>query len=93
MLTFTNVAQETPIQEIAAYDLAPGAEPKGTAKLSYTIHAGAAPDSPDLDELNAFIAGRYPPDERATVVALPDGAPQRPRKPPRPGRGCRWCTS
>jgi len=78
-LTFTNVAQETPIQEIAAYDLAPGAEPRGTARLSYTVRAGAAPDSPDLDGLNAFIRGRYPPNERATVVALPDGAPMRPR--------------
>ena len=38
-LTFTNVAQETPIQEIAAYDLGAGAEPKGTTKLSYTIRA------------------------------------------------------
>ena len=79
VLTFTNVAQETPIQEIAAFDIGAGAEPKGTAKLSYTIHANAAPDSPDLDDLNAFIAGRYPPEERATVVALPDGAPSRPR--------------
>ncbi|WP_372782821.1 LamG-like jellyroll fold domain-containing protein [Phenylobacterium sp.] len=78
-LTFTNIAQETPIQEIAAYDLGAGAEPKGTTKLSYTIHASADPNSPDLDALNAFIAGRYPPEERATVVALPDGAPSRTR--------------
>ena len=78
-LTFTNVAQETPIQEIAAYDLGPGAEPKGTAKLSYTVRAGAAADSPDLDGLKVFIAGRYPPQERATVVALPAGAPFRAR--------------
>ena len=79
MLTFSNIAQETPIQEIAAYDLGPGTEPSGTAKLRYTIHAAARPDSPDLDQLNAFIAGRYPPVERARVVALPDGAPSRPR--------------
>ncbi|MFL5296794.1 MAG: LamG-like jellyroll fold domain-containing protein [Phenylobacterium sp.] len=84
VLTFTNVAQETPIQEIAAYNLAPGAEPKGTAKLSYTVHAGVAADSPDIAGLTAFIAGRYPPAERATVVALPDGAPQR-RREPEPG--------
>jgi hypothetical protein len=82
-LTFTNVAQETPIQEITAYDLGAGAEPKGTARLGFTVHANDAPDSPDLDQLNAFIAGRYPPEERATVVALPAGAPQRPRVPDR----------
>ena len=79
VLRFTNIAQETPIQEIAAYDLGAGAEPAGTTKLSYTVRVGAAPDSPNLDELNAFIAGRYPSDERATVVALPDGAPSHPR--------------
>ena len=80
-LTFTNLAQETPIQEIAAYDLGAGAEPRGTAKLSYVIHAAAAPDSPDIADLNSFIAGRYPPEERSTVTALPDGAPMRPRTP------------
>lgn len=78
-LRFTNVAQETPIQEIAAFDVGAGAEPQGTVKLSYTIRAGAAADSPNLDGLNAFIRGRYPAEERATVVALPEGAPTRPR--------------
>jgi hypothetical protein len=81
VLTVTNVAQETPIQEIEALNVAPGAEPKGTAKLSYTVHVADAPDSPELAELNGFIAGRYPPEERATIVALPDGAPQRRRAP------------
>jgi hypothetical protein len=80
-LAFTNEAQETPIQEIAAFDLGPGEEPKGSTRLSYTVRASAAPDFPDLDELNAFIRGRYPADERATLVALPDGAPMRPRAP------------
>jgi hypothetical protein len=81
VLTFTNVAQETPIQEIAAYDIKPGAEPQGTTKLSYTIYANAVPDSPDIDALNAFIRGRYMPDEQSTVVALPAGAPSRSRAP------------
>jgi hypothetical protein len=85
VLTFTNVVQETPIQEIEALNVAPGAEPKGSAKLSYTVRVAAAPDSPELAELNRFIAGRYPPEERATVVALPDGAPQRPRPAATPG--------
>jgi hypothetical protein len=85
VLTFTNVAQETPIQEIEALNVVPGAEPKGSAKLSYTIHAAVAPDSPEVAELNRFIAGRYPPEERTTVVALPDGAPQRPRGAAEPG--------
>ncbi|MEO8114220.1 MAG: LamG-like jellyroll fold domain-containing protein [Phenylobacterium sp.] len=79
VLRFTNVAQETPIQEIAAFDVGAGAEPQGTVKLSYTIRAGAAADSPDLKGLNTYIHGRYPAEERTTVVALPEGAPMRPR--------------
>ncbi|MGK6318287.1 LamG-like jellyroll fold domain-containing protein [Sphingomonas sp. DT-204] len=70
-LRFTNVAQETPIQEIWAYDVRPGEEPEGTRKLSYTVDSKAAPGFAALAGLNAFIAGRYPPAERATVVALP----------------------
>ncbi len=79
VLTFTNVAQETPIQEIAAFDIGPGAEPAGIVRQTYTVRVTAAPDSPDLAELEAYIAGRRPPEERATVVALPDGAPMRKR--------------
>ena len=79
VLRFNNIAQETPIQEIWAYDIHPGSVPKGTLTQSYTIRAGAAADSPDLDELNAFIKGRYTPDAQTTVVALPDAAPSRPR--------------
>ncbi len=84
VLTFTNVAQETPIQEIEALNITDGGEPEGTAKLSYTVRATAGVDSPDLGELKHFIEGRYPADEASTVVALPDGAPQRSRKPDGP---------
>ena len=79
VLTFTNIEQETPIQEIWAYDFGAGSEPTGTRKLSYTIRTKIEPDYPDLDELTGFIKGRYPADEQSTVVALPDGAPTRAR--------------
>jgi hypothetical protein len=79
VLHFNNIAQETPIQEIAAYDIHPGVVPKGTVTQTYVIRSNAAADSPDLDELNAFIKGRYTPESQATVVALPDAAPSRPR--------------
>ena len=74
VLRFNNTEQETPIQEIAAYDIHAGTVPKGTVTQTYTVNAGAAADSPDLDALNAFIKGRYTADEQATVVALPDAA-------------------
>jgi len=70
-IRFTNIAQETPIQEIWAYDVTPGTEPKGTFKLDYTIHADAAPARPQLADLVRFIDGRYPPEERTTVLAMP----------------------
>ncbi|MDE2264998.1 MAG: LamG domain-containing protein [Alphaproteobacteria bacterium] len=79
VLRFNNIAQETPIQEIAAYDVHAGEVPKDALTQTYFVNSDAAPDSPDLDKLNAFISGRYAPDERATVVALPKGAPFRPR--------------
>lgn len=70
-LSFVNTAQEQPIQEIWAYDVHPGAEPEGSFKLAFTVDANASTKVAALDRLNAFITGRYAPDERATVVALP----------------------
>ncbi|HYE53062.1 MAG TPA: LamG-like jellyroll fold domain-containing protein [Azospirillaceae bacterium] len=78
-LRFDNAVQEVPIQEIAAYRVEAGAPPAGTASLSYTVRAAAEPDYPTLDELRRHIAGRFVADERATVVALPNGAPSKPR--------------
>ena len=70
-LRFTNVAQETPIQEVWAYDIGKGVEPQGSFKLAYKIHAAAAPTFANLDGLVRFIDGRYPPAERDIAVALP----------------------
>ena len=70
-LSFVNQMQEQPIQELWAYDVGAGTEPAGSFKLSYTIDANAAPDMAALAPLNAFIAGRFAPDERSTVLALP----------------------
>jgi len=73
-LRFTNVAQETPIQEIWTYYVGSGEEPKGSLKLSYTVNPDAAPEYGNLQALTQFIQGRYPADERETVIALPAGA-------------------
>ncbi len=70
-LSFVNTMQEQPIQELWAYDVKPGAEPAGRFKLSYTIDSNASTRIAALAPLEAFIAGRYAPEERATVVALP----------------------
>ncbi len=70
-LRFTNAEQWWPISELGAYYVHPGAEPKGVATLSYTITSKGALDNPSLTELENFIRGRYPADERATLVAMP----------------------
>ncbi len=76
---FDNDVQEVPIEEIGAYNVSAGAPPQGVAQLTYTVRANASADYPELDELNTFIAGRYMADERTSVVAIPQGAPSRPR--------------
>jgi hypothetical protein len=73
-LRFSNRAQETPIQELWAYNVNDRPEPEGTVKLTYTIRNDVAPDFDNLTELRDFIAGRFPADERASVVAIPQGA-------------------
>ncbi len=70
-LSFTNVMQEQPIQEIWAYDIGPGTEPAGSFKLSYVVNAATATDLAALGDLNTYIAGRFAPDARSTVVAMP----------------------
>ena len=70
-LSFTNVMQEQPIQEIWAYDIGAGTVPAGSFQLDYTIRSDEAPTLAALTPLNAFIAGRYPVAERSTVVAMP----------------------
>jgi hypothetical protein len=74
MIRFTNVEQEWPIGELSAYYVHDGREPTGSAKLTYRLTASASPaDNPSLDYLVDFIAGRYPADERQTMVATSAG--------------------
>ncbi|MFT3754706.1 MAG: LamG domain-containing protein [Pseudoxanthomonas sp.] len=78
-LRISNDEQETPIQEIWAYDVGTTAEPQGSGKLEYTVRSDIAPDYDNLAALRGYITGRYPANERSTVVALPVRAPARKR--------------
>lgn len=71
VLRFTNAMQEQPIQELWAYQIDNAAEPEGSFKLSYRVNARAAANLAALDGLNRYIAGRFAPDERSTVLAMP----------------------
>jgi hypothetical protein len=78
-LRFSNVAQETPIQEIWGYHVSDAAEPQGTVKQRYLIDSSVQPDYTNVAALRDYIAGRFAPDERSMVMALPKGAGSRKR--------------
>lgn len=73
-IKFENVEQEQPIGELSAYNVAPGAEPRGTSKLDYTLSAEGGPEDESLADVRKFIKGRYTEDERGEVVAVADAA-------------------
>lgn len=80
-LRFDNLVQETPIQELAAYHVAAGAEPDEFT-LSYVVRPSADPAAyPTLDGLATFVQGRFAAGERTLVAALPAGAPVKARVP------------
>jgi hypothetical protein len=68
---FTNVKQEWPIGEFSAYYVHPGDEPAGIAVLRYSFTSKGSFDNPSLTPLVTFINGRFPADERATMIAMP----------------------
>ncbi|MBW8892882.1 MAG: hypothetical protein JF617_12300 [Burkholderiales bacterium] len=78
-LRFDNLVQETPIQELAAYNVTAAAEPDEFT-LSYVVRPGADPAAyPTLDALSTFVKSRYAAGERTLVAALPASAPTKPR--------------
>jgi hypothetical protein len=68
-IRFTNVAQEEPIGELAAYNVTAGTEPAGSTKLAFRLTT-ATPSNPSLDPLVKFIHGRFAPDERGMLVGV-----------------------
>jgi hypothetical protein len=82
---FINVEQETPIGELSAFHVTNAREPSGAARLRYRLTAAAELAYPNVRSTVDFISGRYPADQRAVMLALPDGAPRLPRTPPAGG--------
>jgi len=82
-ITFTNDVREMSIGEFGVYNIQPGQEPKGITTLSYKIDARSRPDNSTLDTLLNYIDGRFLPDERSTVLALPGGIKLDPKDKPR----------
>jgi hypothetical protein len=69
---FTNAKQEWPIGEFAAYYVHPGKEPADAVlTLRYNITTHGDLTNPALSELETYINGRYPAEERNYAQALP----------------------
>ncbi|HTV22347.1 MAG TPA: LamG domain-containing protein, partial [Polyangiaceae bacterium] len=97
-LRFENVEREEPIGELSAYQVTAGGPPAGDTLLAYTLDAAPASGAfapgtgvdPSVALARRFINGRFPPDERALLIARPTlGAAPSARgraAPPAPGR-------
>jgi hypothetical protein len=71
-IRFVNVEQEQPLGEVSAYYVHPGAEPTGVATLRYHLTSSIrADDNPSTRLLVDYINGRFPADERTTMMAMP----------------------
>ena len=79
-IRFDNDVQETPIGEFMVYNVTAGKEPKGTTTLYYRLHGGVEAGNSSLTKLMDYIDGRFLPDERNFMVALPSRGYSVPRK-------------
>lgn len=72
-LRFTNEEQETPIGELSAYIVDAGREPPGRFAMDYVLDDAVEKANPTIQPLLEFIEGRYTPDERSVLTAVPQG--------------------
>lgn len=68
-IRFTNLEPETPIGELLAYNVTEGGAPTDRKELAYQL-AFAPASAPSLVPLTAYIAGRFSPAERSTLIAV-----------------------
>ena len=73
-VTFTNVVKETPIQEFNAYYVHGGEAPEGSGRLTYFVTDYFNYMNPELIEVENYINGRYSPEERRMMLAMPAAA-------------------
>ena len=71
-LRFTNVQQEMPLGEFSVYQVDMGTPPAGICSLSYSVTSKINYQSNQVASLVNFVEGRYLPDERSIMMAVPD---------------------
>ena len=70
-LQFKNEEQETPIGELSAYNVEPGREPQGICTLRYWLKGISESAVDESQPALKFVKGRFLPDERSMMIALP----------------------
>ena len=68
---FKNNVQETPIGEFDAYYVAAAVTPQGIGRLEYIFSGAGNTENDNVTDVLEYIAGRYPADESAVMVANP----------------------
>lgn len=78
-IRFDNAIIEEPIGSFGLFYVAEGKAPENAARESFTLStAPVSFENPALEKIVSFIRGRYPADERAIMVALPEAGDWKP---------------
>lgn len=79
-LQFKNEEQEMPLGELSAYNVEAGTEPQGIPTLRYWLHSGSESAFDETRALVNYVNGRFLPDERTMMIALPGKEPRAEQK-------------
>ena len=78
-IRFDNAMIEEPIGSFDAYYVSAGRAPAGTQRESFLLYPSPAVfANPSLEAVASFVRGRYPADEQAMMLAVPEGANSKP---------------
>ncbi|HUT64461.1 MAG TPA: LamG-like jellyroll fold domain-containing protein, partial [Anaerolineae bacterium] len=85
-IRFDNALIEEPIGSFEVYNIEKGRAPEGVASETFILDpAVAEPENKALREIASFVRGRYPSDEHAMMIGLPDGHSKNLKKILNPG--------
>jgi catechol 2,3-dioxygenase-like lactoylglutathione lyase family enzyme len=75
-IQFVNAEQENTIGELSAYNVESGKEPAGVPTVQYSLVPATETVSEHVRSPVEFVNGRYLPDERSMMIAMPSPAQQ-----------------
>jgi hypothetical protein len=74
-IRFDNALIEEPVGSFDVYNVITGQAPKGTVSESFILTPANGESKNDgIKEIVAFVRGRYPSDETAMMIGVPDGS-------------------